>query len=665
MKNQVTKSFKEIGHYVVVLFASLFMLVLLTGISSMTLHASQNDEKANTDTRKQTPETNYSIRIGNKYIVDNGVVSRTLQNGVSFNSKTHTLTLNNANISEIQINQNRNSEYKMTIELIGDNYITATKNSIDAGYHTELIITGSGTLYTNKGIWTKYITMESGNINIITDDTDSAYSLYGISTFSPSNENDAEEDVMTSSQPKYQFNGGSVRIIDKGHSDRVYSVGIDAQHGNMSIKNTTIEISLNGYHCFGLATGWTGSWEKQYGGELTIQNSTIDCNVPSYCWSAYCYHLSIAEDTKYYTGEASLTEVSAKDAFDYNDYRNRFDCQAPLLRIEAGNGNLVNPLTLLHVKYVLNGGENSYENQNIYYNEQVILDNPIRTGYTFLGWYTDSLFQNRITTIPKTAEGDYTLYAKWEKTKVIPVNSITLDKKSITLSKGKSATLKASILPTNATNKAVTWKSSDTKIATVSNGTIKAINGGTATITATSNGKSAQCRVTVPYSIKYVLNGGKNHTKNPKEYANKKITLRKPTKKRYLFKGWYTDKKLSKKITSISKTAKKDYTVYAKWQKVSVSTTKINSTKNSSSKKISVKYKKVSGALGYEIHCSTYQKSGTVSLILVTTKKTSYTFSKLKKGTTYYIKLRAYKKDSLNQKVYGKWSKVSKIKITK
>lgn len=47
------------------------------------------------------------------------------------------------------------------------------------------------------------------------------------------------------------------------------------------------------------------------------------------------------------------------------------------------------------------------------------------------------------------------------------------------------------------------------------------------------------------------------------------------------------------------------------------------------------------------------------------TKKTSYTIKKLKKGKTYYVKVRAYKLDKQNNKAYGPYSKVKKLKIKK
>ena len=84
--------------------------------------------------------------------------------------------------------------------------------------------------------------------------------------------------------------------------------------------------------------------------------------------------------------------------------------------------------------------------------------------------------------------------------KVIPVSSITLDKASLALTKGEEATLTATVSPADATDKTVTWSTSDAKVVTVEGGKVKAVGGGEATVTAKAGDKSASCtiQVTVP-----------------------------------------------------------------------------------------------------------------------------------------------------------------------
>lgn len=192
------------------------------------------------------------------------------------------------------------------------------------------------------------------------------------------------------------------------------------------------------------------------------------------------------------------------------------------------------------------------------------------------------------------------------------------------MKKGETLTLKAVVAPEKATNKGIKWSSSNTKIAAVDkNGKVKALQNGTATIKATAkdgSGVSASCKIT------YKLGKGKNNDQNPEYYYNQKVNLKAASKKGYAFRGWYTDSKYTKKITTIAKNSKKNITVYAKWEKVVV-------------------------------------KKGAVKKVTVT--GTSKTLSKLSKGKTYYVKVRAYKKDSTGAKVYGSFSSVKKVKISK
>lgn len=78
----------------------------------------------------------------------------------------------------------------------------------------------------------------------------------------------------------------------------------------------------------------------------------------------------------------------------------------------------------------------------------------------------------------------------------------------------------------------------------------------------------AQWKLT-KYKITYKLNGGKNAKKNPTAYTYKTSTikLKNPTRKGYVFKGWYLDKKFKKKVTVINKGSSGNKTLYAKWKK--------------------------------------------------------------------------------------------------
>ena len=82
----------------------------------------------------------------------------------------------------------------------------------------------------------------------------------------------------------------------------------------------------------------------------------------------------------------------------------------------------------------------------------------------------------------------------------VPVESIALNKSTLTLKENQSETLASTVLPENATNKNVEWSSSDDAIAKVENGTVTAVKKGQAVITAKSidgSEKSAVCNVTV------------------------------------------------------------------------------------------------------------------------------------------------------------------------
>ena len=111
----------------------------------------------------------------------------------------------------------------------------------------------------------------------------------------------------------------------------------------------------------------------------------------------------------------------------------------------------------------------------------------------------------------------------------IPVQSVSLDKTSLELTEGGTGTLIATVEPNNATNKNVTWASSNSAVATVdATGNVKAVGAGEATITVTTQdgGKTDTCTVTVekPYTPPPYI----PPTKTPSQQAIDKIEDARP-----------------------------------------------------------------------------------------------------------------------------------------
>lgn len=140
----------------------------------------------------------------------------------------------------------------------------------------------------------------------------------------------------------------------------------------------------------------------------------------------------------------------------------------------------------------------------------------------------------------KTEEGNKTATcAVTVVEKVYHVESVSLDKTNVELQEGEETTLAATVNPANATNKDLTWTSSDESVATIENGKVTALKVGNATITVKSvdGDKTASCEVTVlPVPVESVsldkneveLKTGEeltlNVTINPENATNQDVT---------------------------------------------------------------------------------------------------------------------------------------------
>lgn len=104
----------------------------------------------------------------------------------------------------------------------------------------------------------------------------------------------------------------------------------------------------------------------------------------------------------------------------------------------------------------------------------------------------------------------------------IPVDGIVLDHTSLSLIKGESCAISATISPDNASDKTIIWSTSNSSIAIVEdNGLVRATGAGTAIITADASGKKAQCTVFVSVPLQAIL---LNYT-NLVMYVGQQVTL--------------------------------------------------------------------------------------------------------------------------------------------
>ena len=204
------------------------------------------------------------------------------------------------------------------------------------------------------------------------------------------------------------------------------------------------------------------------------------------------------------------------------------------------------------VKYKLNGGKMVAANP-VSYTNVLSLPTPTRVGYKFDGWYTDKNFKNKVKKLTKK---NATLYAKWSQPYTIKyVMNKGKNHKSNPKKYGGTITLK------NPTRSGYTFKGwyADRKFKKK----VTKVSGKNVTLYA----KWAK-----NYKITYKLNGGKNSKGNPKK-ASGTVKLKSPTRAGYVFKGWYTNKRLTKRVTKLSMT--RNRTVYAKWQKLRPGTYKV------------------------------------------------------------------------------------------
>lgn len=174
------------------------------------------------------------------------------------------------------------------------------------------------------------------------------------------------------------------------------------------------------------------------------------------------------------------------------------------------------------------------------------------------------------------------LYKKVTAVQTVAVTGVSLNPTSLTLTVGNSETLTATVLPNNATDKTITWSTSNSSVATVSDGKVTAVAEGSAIITVTTNDgkKTATCNVTVnpkpKYTVTLVPGSGTCAASVTESSAGAGVTLPTPTLDgcgEWSFAGWTTssvaNETSSKPATLLTGTYKptSNITLYAVYQR--------------------------------------------------------------------------------------------------
>ena len=252
---------------------------------------------------------------------------------------------------------------------------------------------------------------------------------------------------------------------------------------------------------------------------------------------------------------------------------------------------LIMPFALLfagcneNVKYRIN----FIVDEQVYYtietsgNEYISLpNNPEKDGYEFVGWYLDKdTWQEEVKSgsfSNEKIEKNINVFAYFRFVEnPILAQSISLNKTQLNLEPNEQQTLTVTILPNNVTSKSVVWTSSNINIATVNNGLVKAINYGSAIITAkTNNNLTATCQVNVVdksqnVQVEVYIDGQVIETLTTNATNDYKITAPQkpedittnPNAERYFY-GWFVDSNYQTPLTE-DRTFLTNGKIYGKW----------------------------------------------------------------------------------------------------
>ena len=463
---------------------------------------------------------------------------------------------------------------------------------------------------------------------------------------------------------------GIVNAISEGTAN----ITATTDNGLTAVCTVTVTLSTRGEDFVsveGLEITGASSTEIQLDGALTLSVIVLPENAtnPNVIWTSTNPSVASIDDT----GKVTLNHAGQVTFIATSESTG--------ISTEFTMTVLPIPAKTYTITYHLDGGVNSANNPDSYLDGDAFsFENPTKEGYIFDGWFTDAQYTNPISGITKDTTEDITLYAKWteEITETTWKYSVTFSGNGATSGTMSDLTECESgvsyELPTCGYSR-TGFLFNGWNTAKDGSGDSLADGADILNLTEEDNGTVTLYAQWKP--ISYTIHFDKNTAKSgsmrrvyPKYGRNYRLPACGFKKPGYTFAGWNTRKdgkgttyKNQSNVKNLTTTNGKVVFLYAQWKKVSLSTAGKPTLGNYAAGRLTVTCKAVKGADGYLIQYSTNKNMKNAKTVSSKTlKKNIY---KLKKGTTYYVRVRAYKVDSAGKKVCGKYSGVQAKKLTK
>ena len=275
------------------------------------------------------------------------------------------------------------------------------------------------------------------------------------------------------------------------------------------------------------------------------------------------------ENTNNYTVEQIVTLKSpTREHYRFGGwFENKSFEGVPLTEIKQGT---IDNITLYakwtpvqyKIEYALNNGINNKNNVFTYNVEQeILLEQPTKYGYDFMGWFTESALVNKIEKIPIGTNGDIKVYAKWQASEKI----LYFDGCGATSGTMQSITVRTDEtikLPKNEFKKTgyklKGWITEETNQYEYTDEDYFRVGG------RSSYTLHAVWELEI-YKITYNLNDGKNNTENLLSFTIEDLPIRLsyPTKNGYGFAGWFVEETFDSEVLEITTIG--DVELYARW----------------------------------------------------------------------------------------------------